>query len=139
MNFKRSERVSELLRHEISSYVQHINDPRLGFVTVTGVRLSDDLTDAKVFYSVLGTDEEKESSARILKSAIFNLRHDMGKKLESLRRIPSIQFIYDDTVEKAQRGGTLLEQITKERSDGDQGPGFDERPKKPYIKKSRKK
>lgn len=115
MNFKRSERVSELLRHEISNYIQRISDPRLGFVTIVGVRLSDDLTDAKVFYSVYGTDDEKLASTRILNETVYDLRHDLGKRLESLRRIPSLQFVYDDTAEKAQRVGLLLDQLSKER------------------------
>ncbi len=117
MNFKRSERVGELLRHEISKYIQHINNPKLGFVTVVALRLSDDLSDAKVFYSVYGSAEEKSETARILNSTIYNLRHDLGKRLESLRRIPHLEFILDDTAEKAQRVGHLLNQLADQRVD----------------------
>jgi ribosome-binding factor A len=81
MQFKRSERVQELLRHEISLLVQQIPNPKLGFVTITGVHLSDDLTDAKVFYSVLGTEEDRQNSTAVLRHSIPSIRHDLGKKL----------------------------------------------------------
>ena len=101
MNFKRSERVSELLRHEISQFVQEINDPRLGFVTITGVKATDDLTEAKVFYSVFGSDEEREVSSEILTQSIPSMRRAMGKRLESLYRAPVLNFVYDSTPERA--------------------------------------
>ncbi len=147
MNFKRSERVGELLRHEISNYIQHISNPKLGFVTVVAVRLSDDLSDAKIFYSVYGSEEEKAESGRILNSAIFDLRHDLGKRLESLRRIPHLQFVLDDTAEKAQRVGLLLHQLAEERTDPNPEAGppakmkkLDDKPaSKTTIKKTFKK
>jgi len=114
VNFRRSERVSELLRHEISLYIQEIQDPRLGFVTVTGVEVSYDLGDAKVFFSVLGTDEERDVSSRILAGSVPALRHSLGRKLESLYRIPTIRFVYDSTPERAQRVEELLHRISSE-------------------------
>lgn len=116
MQFKRSERVQELLRHEISHLVQEIADPQLGFVTITGVHLSDDLSDAKVYYSVLGSDEDRRTSSSILMHAIPSIRHDLGKKLESLRKIPYLNFVYDDTPEKAQKVTEILRQLEHERS-----------------------
>ena len=115
MNFKRSERVSELLRHEISTLVQEIKDPRLGFVTVTGVRLSDDLTDAKIFYSVFGSEEERRVSTEILQGSVPGMRHVLGRRLESLRRIPVLNFVYDETPERAQRVDMILKDIARER------------------------
>ncbi|OGR51958.1 MAG: ribosome-binding factor A [Elusimicrobia bacterium RIFCSPLOWO2_02_FULL_39_32] len=117
MQFKRSERVSELLRHEISLLIQEIKDSRLGFVTVTAVRLSDDLTDAKVFYSVFGSEEEKKISSEILDFSIPKMRKTLGRKLESLRKVPVISFVYDQTPEKAERVTAILTQLAKEKEE----------------------
>jgi ribosome-binding factor A len=117
MDFKRSARVQELLRHEISKLVQEINDPKLGFVTITSVHLSDDLSDAKVFYSVFGNDEERQVSSRILIHSIPSIRRYLGKKLESLRRIPVLNFVYDDTPERAQKVSTILSQLEHEKKE----------------------
>lgn len=119
MQFKRSERVSELLRHEISSLIQEIKDPRLGFVTVTQVRLSDDLNDAKVFYSVFGSEEERKISSKILNLSVPKMRQILGRKLESLRKVPTISFVYDQTPEKAQRVTAILNQLAKEKEENE--------------------
>ena len=112
--FKRSDRVRELLRHEISLYVQEIKDPRLGFVTITDVHISSDLTDAKVYFSVLGSEEDKKLSSEILAQSVPALRRFLGRKLESLYRPPHLSFIYDHTPERAQRVMTLLNQLSRE-------------------------
>jgi len=115
MNFKRSDRVRELLRHEISLYVQGIKDHRLGFVTITGVEISGDLMDAKVFFSVFGSPEDREISTEILRHSIPAMRHHLGKKLESLYRAPVLNFIYDETPERADRVLGILNQLSDER------------------------
>ena len=122
MQFKRSERVQELLRHEISYLVQAISDPQLGFVTITGVHLSDDLSDAKVYYSVLGSEEDRRTSSSILFRAVPHIRHDLGKKLESLRRIPYLKFVYDHTPEQAQKVTEILNKLEHERIDEPAAP-----------------
>ncbi len=114
--FRRSERVSELLRHEISVWVQGITNPRLGFVTIISVRVSDDLCDAKVYYSVLGNEEEKKISGEILQKSVPRMRHDLGRKLESLRKVPVFTFVYDETPVRAQRVSQILNQLEQEKS-----------------------
>ncbi len=126
--YKRSERVSELLRHEISQYLQLITEPRLGFVTITGVEVSGDLQDAKVFYSVYGTDEEKQDTAYVLKKLIPDMRRQMGRKLESLYRAPMLHFVYDHTPERAQRVMDILHHLSEET------PGEPQNPPKPETK-----
>ena len=113
--FKRSERVQELLRHEISQYIQTVTEPRLGFVTITGVEVSGDLMDAKIFFSVYGTDDEKDESAGILKHMVPQIRHHLGRKLESLYKAPRLLFVYDHTPERAHRVSEIINQISKER------------------------
>lgn len=117
MNFKRSERVRELLRHEISLYVQGIKDPHLGFVTITGVDVSDDLTDAKVYFSVFGSSDDRKVSTEILRESVPAMRHYLGRKLESLYRPPTLDFRYDETPERAHNILTILNQLNKEREE----------------------
>ena len=116
MNFKRSERVSELLRHEISQLVMEITDPRLGFVTITSVEVSDDLMDAKIYYSVFGTPEEQQTSTWILRHSIPLFRRSLGRKLESLYKPPALHFVYDHTPARAQKILTLLSDIHREKT-----------------------
>lgn len=71
-----------------------LRDPRLGFVTITDVRVTGDLQHASVFYTVLGTDEEREASAEALRSATGMLRSEVGKHLNT-RLTPSLEFIPD--------------------------------------------
>ena len=120
--FKRAERVQELLRHEISNYVQQVTDPELGFVTITGVKITDDLLDAKVFYSVYGTEEEQVRSTRVLVHLIPQIRRHIGKNLESLYKAPTLQFVYDHTPERAQRVTDLINQLSQDRGAEDTTP-----------------
>ena len=101
--FKRSQRVQELILEEISKLIQHgLKDPRIGFVTVTRIELSDDLKNARVYVSIMGGEEDKESSIEGLNSAKGYLRSCLGKNLY-LKRIPELHFKLDaaaDHVEK---------------------------------------
>lgn len=110
---RRLDRVNELLLQEISRTVMERQHPDIGFVTFTGVDATDDLMEAKVFYSVLGTEEEKERTYRALNSMRRELLLSM-RRLESLKYIPHFHFIYDDTAEKASRVQNLLEIIQHE-------------------------
>ncbi len=118
MQFKRSERVSELLRHEISQLIQEIHNPKLGFVTITSVKVTDDLLEARIYYSVYGSEEEKKVSAEILHRSVSFLRRSLGRKLESLKKIPTLEFVFDTTPEQAERITTILNKIAQEKEDG---------------------
>jgi len=120
--FKRSERVQELLRHEISRYIQEVTEPRLGFVTITGVEVSGDLMDAKIFFSVYGTEDEKKESSDILHRMVPQIRHHLGRKLESLYKAPRLAFVYDHTPERAFRVSEIINKISKERDRGQEPP-----------------
>ena len=84
-----------------------LRDPRLGFVTITDVRVTGDLQHASVFYTVYGTDEEREASAQALKSATGMLRSEVGKHL-NVRLTPSLEFIPDALPENAGHIADLL-------------------------------
>lgn len=84
-----------------------LRDPRLGFVTITDVRVTGDLQHASVFYTVYGTDQEREDSAAALKAATGMLRSEVGKQL-GVRLTPSLEFIPDALPENAGHIADLL-------------------------------
>ena len=86
-----------------------IRDPRLGFVTITDVKVTGDLQHASVFYTVYGSDEERADTAAALKSATGMLRSEVGKNLTA-RLTPSLEFIPDGIPENAALIATLLEE-----------------------------
>jgi ribosome-binding factor A len=88
---------------------RRIKDPRLGFVTVTDVRLTGDSRDATVFYSVLGSEEEQASTAAALRSATGLIRAQVGKQL-GLRFTPTLTFVSDAVPENARQIEDLLAQ-----------------------------
>jgi len=109
--FKRSDKVAEAIHEEISSLlVKGVKDPRVGFVTVTGVKVTDDLHLATIFFSVIGTPEERKETEAGLNSARSYLRREIGKSLR-MRYIPDIIFRYDESVEYGSHIESLLRQI----------------------------
>ena len=84
-----------------------LRDPRLGFVTITEVRVTGDLQHASVFYTVYGSDQEREDSAAALKAATGMLRSEVGKHL-NVRLTPSLEFIPDALPENAGHIADLL-------------------------------
>ena len=114
MGRRRLERVTELLHQEISKLVMRLQDPGIGLVTILGVRLSQDFTQARVFYSILGTADEKERSTKVLNQCASFIRGQLGK-LESLKFPPEIAFVLDTTGEEAQNVLGVLSSLEKER------------------------
>lgn len=116
--FGRGERLQELFRAEIALALQGVKDPGLtGFLTITGVELSADKKTVRAFYSILGSAREKESAAHALERAAPYIRQVLRKRL-SLKKIPALIFIFDDTPAKASRIDKMFLEIEKERRDG---------------------
>jgi ribosome-binding factor A len=113
MSKRRMERINSLLLQEISRYVVERQIPEIGFITFTEVRVTDDLSQARVFYSVLGNEDEKAASFDALRRLTPELRRSM-RHLESLRIIPNLEFVYDETPERAARVFEVLEDIHKQ-------------------------
>ena len=114
--YKRSQRVSDLLREEISDIIIYkIKDPRIGFVTVTGVDLTDDLKIGKVYVSVL-KEEERALTLEILNDAKSFIRSLLGKRLR-MKFIPTIEFRLDTSIEYGNKIDKLLKQIEEDRED----------------------
>ncbi|MDE1977040.1 MAG: 30S ribosome-binding factor RbfA [Elusimicrobia bacterium] len=114
--FERRERLQELFHQEIASAVLTIKDPGLkGFLTVTGVDLSPDQKNLHIFYSILGSAEDKKSAAKALERAAPYLRQ-LAKKHLVLRTIPNFIFEYDDTPARAARVERIIQRL--EESEG---------------------
>lgn len=110
--YKRSQRLSILLKEEVANIVfNKIKDPRLGFITITDLQLSDDLRLAKVFISVLN-DKDREISLQILNETKGFIRGEIAKRLR-IKVIPTFEFLYDDSIEKGFRIDELLKEIKK--------------------------
>jgi ribosome-binding factor A len=111
---KRSEKVADLIRREISAMlVRSIKDPRIGFVTITRVMVSDDCRSAKVYFSVAGTAEERERSTEGLESATSFVRKELGRRMR-LRYTPDISFHFDPSIEYSVYIGGVIEQLKGE-------------------------
>jgi ribosome-binding factor A len=106
----RMRRVNESVRQVLSEAVGELKDPRLGFVTVTGVRTSPDLRSARVFVSVLGSERKRERSIAALSSAHGVLQARIARELR-LKRTPQLSFEYDPTVERGVRMSHLIDEL----------------------------
>jgi ribosome-binding factor A len=105
----RMRRVNEALREVLSARISEgLKDPRIGFVTVTAVETSPDLRHARVFVSVLGTDQERADSLAGLQHAHGLLQAEIAR-LTHMKRTPELKFVYDETVEKGMRINEILE------------------------------
>jgi ribosome-binding factor A len=111
----RIERVNSLIRREISELLQrHLKDPRISaMVAVTEVDTSPDLKYARVFVSSLNRTEEKEQTISVLTTASGYLRRELTKNLK-LRRIPELNFYWDDSIEHGDHILSLIDQVSSE-------------------------
>ena len=108
MASERQARLADRIRVLIAERLEKgLRDPRLGFVTITDVRVTGDLQHASVFYTVLGSEEERTSSAAALKAATGMLRSEVGRKL-GVRLTPTLEFIPDAIPENAGHIADLL-------------------------------
>jgi ribosome-binding factor A len=109
MTADRMRRVDEAMREVLSGAItSELKDPRVGFVTVTSVDTAPDLRQARVYVSVLGTDAERRRSLDGLRSAHGFLQRRVADELH-LKHTPTLDFVYDDTLDRAQRIDALLE------------------------------
>jgi len=115
MSSHRLDRVRNLLRQAISQILARIKDPRVGFVTVTDTEVSPDLRHAKVFVSILGSDEERKSALVGLQSARGFVRRELHGEV-SLRHIPELSFFLDPTLDRAMRVADLLQKAEQASS-----------------------
>ncbi len=106
----RPDRVADQIRSELALLLsREVHDPGLGFVTLTRVRISPDLQQARIMYTALGDEKSRASSTRALERAAPFLRRQLGARLR-LKRAPELTFLYDDSI----AGQDRIEQILHE-------------------------
>jgi len=103
-------RVNESVRQVLSEAVGELKDPRIGFVTVTGVETSPDLRHARVYVSVFGSDESRQDSLAGLQAAHGVLQSRLARELR-MKRTPQLAFEYDPTVERGVRMTQLIDEL----------------------------
>ncbi|AMX83998.1 ribosome-binding factor A [Geobacillus subterraneus] len=114
----RATRVGEQMKKELSDIIgRKLKDPRIGFVTVTDVRVTGDLQQAKVYISVFGDDEQRENTLKALEKAKGFIRSEIGQRIR-LRKTPEILFEIDETIEYGSRIERLIRQISDEDGRG---------------------
>jgi ribosome-binding factor A len=112
---QRIERVQRLARQVLGEEIQNLKDPRIGFATVTLVRISADLRHARVLVSVMGSNEEQQQTMRGLESAKAYLRSELGRQMR-LRYLPELSFELDHRAEEAEK----LERLFRNLHEGEE-------------------
>ncbi len=114
---RRTERVNDLLRQELDTLLRRTaKDPRLETIwSITDVEVTRDLRHAKVFVSILGSDEEGESTVAGMNTARNFLRRELSHRLNTMHHIPDITFHRDTSIERGVRMGAFLDELARER------------------------
>ncbi|MGP4075643.1 30S ribosome-binding factor RbfA [Halobacillus sp. K22] len=111
MNDLRANRVGEQMKKELSDIIgKKIKDPRVGFVTVTEVKVTGDLQQAKIYISVLGDEKQKHDTLVGLAKAKGFIRSEIGQRIR-LRKTPEIMFEFDEAIERGNRIETILRDL----------------------------
>jgi ribosome-binding factor A len=113
----RISRIAEEIKKELSFMLQTgLKDPRVGFVTVTGVDVTNDLSQAKVFLSVFGDEQKKQDTLKALGNAAGFLRTELGKKIR-IRHVPELIFKIDSSIDYGMKIEKILNQIHEENKE----------------------
>ena len=113
---ERMRRVNEAVREALADAIGELKDPRIGFVTITGVKTSPDLRQARVYVSVLGNERKREKTMQGLDSAHGVLQSKLASELR-MKRTPQLTFEYDPTVEEGVRMSRLIDELAPEDRD----------------------
>lgn len=118
----RPERIAEEIRQEISVLLtREVHDPGIGFITVTRVKVSPDLQQARIFYTMIGDDRARRDTERALERATPFLRRQIGGRIR-MRRVPEIRFEFDRSVEHQDRIERILLDLAEERKSRETPP-----------------
>ncbi|NLB20868.1 MAG: 30S ribosome-binding factor RbfA [Clostridium sp.] len=114
----RAGRINEEMKKEISAIVMNgLKDPRItAMITITAVEVTSDLSYAKVFTSIFGTDEEKEDTLEGLKSSTGFIRHELGKRIQ-IRKIPQLIVVLDETLDRGMHIDELIKQANAKKDE----------------------
>ncbi len=110
-------RVGEQIREDLTELItREVHDPGIGFITITRVNVTPDLQQARVHYTSLGDEKARRETGRALERATPFLRRHLGRRLR-LRRIPELQFFYDESIERHDRIERILQELLHERAE----------------------
>lgn len=114
MAHDRPQRVGQLILEELGRLASRgFKDPRIGLVTFTGVKMSPDLREGIVYWSLFGDEATKKETAQGLEAASGFIKREIGKVL-TLRHIPTLRFVYDEAIERGARIDSLLREVQAE-------------------------
>ena len=118
--FKRTDRIAEMVQRKLAQLIQQeVKDPRLPtFITISAVKVSNDLSHAKVYFTVF--NEDHEITASILNSAASYLRTALART-STLRTVPQIHFVYDESLEYGNRLSKLIDEVNSKEDDEQNG------------------
>ncbi|NLM36494.1 MAG: 30S ribosome-binding factor RbfA [Firmicutes bacterium] len=110
----RAERLAVLIKEELGNILQKdLKDPRIGFASITNVRVSRDISHAKIYVSVFGDKQRQTATMEGLESAKGYIRSELGKRIR-MRYVPEISFVFDNSLEEGAKVLSLLDEIKKE-------------------------
>jgi ribosome-binding factor A len=122
----RPERVADQIRAEVSSIIaRDLQDPGIGFITITRVQVSPDLQHARVYYTTLGDRAARTNTARALERAGSFMRRQIGQRLR-LRRAPELEFVFDESIAHQDRVEQLLQELRDKETPPTSAPIDDE-------------
>jgi ribosome-binding factor A len=123
---RRTNRLAEEIREEVAKIIaSELKDPRIGFVTVTGVQLTPDLRHARINVGVLGDQAARDKSLTGLRQAAGFVRRELGKRLR-VRHTPEVAFQYDKGLDATERVARLLDEVAAEEAPADPDRGEDD-------------
>lgn len=124
----RQTRVGEQIRIELSELLaRDVHDPGIGFLTITHVKLSPDLQQARAYYTTIGDEKARKETRKALERATPFLRRHVGQRLR-LRRVPELEFFFDESIEKQDRIEKILQDLHEQRAAPDTGDSDPEDP-----------
>ena len=113
----RPDRVGDQIRQELAELIaREVHDPGIGFLTITRVKLTPDLQNARVYYTTIGDEKARKETARALGRATPFLRRQIGRRLR-LKHTPELEFFYDESIERQDRIERILLDIQAERAE----------------------
>jgi len=111
----RPERVGDQIREELSVLLaRQVHDPGIGFLTITRVKVTPDLQQARVYYTTIGDDKARKDTAKALGRATPFLRRQIGSRVR-LKNVPVLEFFYDESIERQDRIGKIMLDLQAER------------------------
>ncbi|MFK8067491.1 MAG: 30S ribosome-binding factor RbfA [Gammaproteobacteria bacterium] len=121
--FSRARRVEEQIKRELASLIKsEVDQPSLGLVTFTAVESAPDLSLAKVYFTILGSDLSEKESENILNDSSPHLRHCLSQVM-TLRSVPRLKFFYDVSIERGNKMEALLDEVVREDTNSSENSG----------------